>query len=255
MEMKVAIVIPARLRSTRLPRKLLAPLAGRTVIERTWAQAMKARGADRVVVAVDDEELARAVSAFGGEWLMTRADHGSGTERLAEAADRLDADVIVNVQGDEPEIDPAHIDALIETHLEAGLFAATLACPFPDGLDPADPSAVKAVLGRPLAQAEAFEAIYFTRAPAPWPRDGGRGAYHLHIGVYAYGREALARFAAAPEGRLEAIEKLEQLRILEMGERIAVRRVDRANPGIDTPADLAAAEARLKGDQSVKQFS
>ncbi len=244
--MKVAIVIPARLHSTRLPRKLLAPLAGRTVIERTWAQAMKARRAGRVVIAVDDKELANTVEAFGGEWVMTQADHRSGTERLAEAAESLDAEIIVNVQGDEPEIDPDHIDALIDAHLGAGCFASTLACPFPEGLNPADPSAVKAVLGRPLAKPETFEALYFTRAPAPWPRDGGPGDYHLHIGVYAYGREALARFAAAPEGRLEAIEKLEQLRILEMGERIAVRRVSSANPGIDTPADLAAAEARLR---------
>ncbi len=244
--MKVAIVIPARLHSTRLPRKLLAPLAGRTVIERTWAQAMRAQRADRVVVAVDDGELAGAVGAFGGEWVMTRAEHRSGTERLAEAAESLDADVIVNVQGDEPEIDPAHIDALIDAHLVANCFASTLACPFPEGLNPADPSAVKAVLGRSLAKADIFEALYFTRAPAPWPRDGGPGDYHLHIGVYAYGRAALARFAASPEGRLEAIEKLEQLRILEMGERIAIRRVASANPGIDTPADLAAAEARLR---------
>jgi len=243
--MSVVIIIPARLASTRLPRKLLLDLAGKSVLQRTYERALKARCADRVVIAADAMEIAEAARAFGAEAVLTRADHQSGSERIAEVAAALDAGMIVNIQGDEPEIDPAHIDALIDTHAAAGAFASTLACPFPQNLDPANPAAVKAIFGRPIdAAPDSFEAIYFTRALAPFPRDGG-GAFHLHVGAYAFSRHSLLRFAAAQEGRLERIEKLEQLRILEMGERIAIRLVDRAARGIDTPEDLEAARRRL----------
>ncbi|MFN0023416.1 MAG: 3-deoxy-manno-octulosonate cytidylyltransferase [Parvularculaceae bacterium] len=242
--MKTVIIIPARLASTRLPRKLLLPIGEQSVIERTWRRARAARAADDVVIAADAPEIAEAAQAFGARVIMTRDDHQSGTERIAEAAQALDADLIVNIQGDEPEIDPAHIDALIALHRAGGNFASTLACPFPADIDPANPAAVKAVLGPAIAGADAsFRAIYFTRAPAPYPRDGG-GEYFLHIGAYAFGRDALMRFAATPPGRLETIEKLEQLRILEMGETIAVRVVGRAARGIDTREDYDAACAR-----------
>lgn len=245
--MKVAIVIPARLQSTRLPRKLLLDIAGKSVLERTYGQARKSARAAAVIIATDSEEIVGAARAFGAETIMTRTDHQSGTERIAEAAASIAADMIVNIQGDEPEIDPAHIDALIETHAAAGVFASTLACPFPDYLDPANPAAVKAIFGERISGApNSFRAIYFTRAPAPYPRDGG-GEFHLHIGAYAFGREALMRFAAAPPGRLERIEKLEQLRILEMGETMAVRIVDRAARGIDTERDYNASVARFAG--------
>lgn len=245
--MKVAIIIPARLQSTRLPRKLLLDLAGKSVLRRTYEQALKSTRAGKAIIATDAEEIADAARAFGAETIMTRADHQSGTERIAEAAASIAADMIVNIQGDEPEIDPAHIDALIETHAAAGLFASTLACPFPVDLDPANPAAVKAIFGRKIAGApNSYQAIYFTRAIAPYPRDGG-GDFHLHVGAYAFGRDALMRFAAEPPGRLERIEKLEQLRILEMGERMAVRIVDRAARGIDTEKDLDAARRRLGG--------
>ena len=245
--MNAVIVIPARLHSTRLPRKLLLPIGGQSVIERTWRQAKKSGCAD-VVIATDAAEIADAARGFGARVVMTRADHQSGTERIAEAAAALpDAEMIVNIQGDEPEIDPAHIDALVALHRVAGAFASTLACPFPAGLDPHNPAAVKAVLGgRIEGVAEAFNALYFTRAPAPFPREGA-GAFHLHIGAYAFGRAALMRFAAAPPGRLEQIEMLEQLRILEMGEKIAVRVVSGAARGIDTPEDYEAARARIEG--------
>ena len=247
--MKTVIIIPARLHSTRLPRKLLLPIAGRTMIERTWRQAERATLADAVVIATDSAEIATAAAAFGARVVMTRADHQSGTERIAEAAASTpDAALIVNIQGDEPEIDPAHIDALIATHRAAGVFASTLACPFPAALDPANPAAVKAVLGRSIAGARhAYEAVYFTRALAPYPRDGGVGDFHLHVGAYAFGRDALMRFAAAPPGRLEQIERLEQLRILEMGEKIVVRVVSEATRGIDTMDDYVAARSRLEG--------
>ncbi len=243
--MSVVIIIPARLASTRLPRKLLLDLAGKSVLQRTYEQALKARRADRVIIAADTQEVAEAARGFGAETVMTRADHQSGSERVAEAAASLSASIIVNIQGDEPEIDPAHIDALIETHALAGAFASTLACPFPQDLDPANPAAVKAIFGKAIdAAPRSFEAIYFTRAQAPFPRDGG-GAFHLHVGAYAFSRDSLIRFAAAPAGRLERIEKLEQLRILEMGEKIAIRLVGSAARGIDTQEDLAAARRRL----------
>lgn len=243
--MSVIIIIPARLASTRLPRKLLLDLAGKSVLQRTYEQALKARRADRVIIAADAAEIIEAARRFGAEAVLTRADHQSGSERIAEVAASQDVGMIVNIQGDEPEIDPAHIDALIETHAAAGVFASTLACPFPPYLDPANPAAVKAVFGRPIdAAPNSFEAIYFTRAPAPFPRDGG-GAFHLHVGAYAFSRDSLIRFAAAPQSRLEQIEKLEQLRILEMGEKIAIRLVDSAVRGIDTPEDLEAARRRI----------
>ncbi len=248
--MSVAIVIPARLLSTRLERKLLLDIAGKSVLQRTFEQALKAKRADQVLIATDATEIADAAQIFGATAVMTRADHRSGTERIAEAAAAIDADMIVNIQGDEPEIDPVHIDVLIETHAAAGFFASTLACPFPEGLDPANPAAVKAVLGRRIPAApHTFDAIYFTRAPAPFPRDGAAD-FHLHIGAYAYNRDALRRFAAAPPGRLERIEKLEQLRILEMGEKIAVRVVDFAARGIDTAEDLEAARRRFRSKKS-----
>lgn len=245
--MRTVIIIPARLQSTRLPRKLLLTIGAMTIIERTWRQACLAKQADEVVIATDSTEIAEAAKAFGARAVITRADHLSGTERIAEAAAVLPgAELIVNIQGDEPEIDPAHIDALIALHLVSGAFASTLACPFPSEIDPNNPAAVKAVLGRRIAGTPgAYEALYFTRALAPYPRDGG-GAFHLHVGAYAFRRDALVRFAAAPPGRLEQIEKLEQLRILEMGEKIAVRIVDRAARGIDTREDYDAARARLE---------
>ncbi|MDZ7627070.1 MAG: 3-deoxy-manno-octulosonate cytidylyltransferase [Parvularculaceae bacterium] len=243
--MKTVIVIPARLHSTRLPQKLLLTIGGRTIIERTYQQARRSTLADGVVIATDAAEIADAARSFGAHAVMTRADHQSGTERIAEAALALpEAEMIVNIQGDEPEIEPAHIDALIALHRVSGAFASTLACPFPADLDPANPAAVKAILGKTIADA-AFEALYFTRALAPFPRDGG-GEFHLHIGAYAFRRDALMRFAAAPVSRLESIEKLEQLRILEMGEKIAVRVVDRAARGIDTQADYDAARSRIE---------
>jgi 3-deoxy-manno-octulosonate cytidylyltransferase (CMP-KDO synthetase) len=245
----IAIIIPARLGSSRLPEKLLLPLGGKPIIQRTYEQAAKSNRAGRVLVATDCDEIASLVRGFGGEAIMTRPDHESGSERVAEAAQAIDADIIVNVQGDEPEIDPASIDALIETQSLCGCFASTLGCRFPAGADPADPSAVKVIFGRSLGAApQSFEALYFTRALAPFPRDGG-GEHHLHIGVYAFSRAGLMRFAQTSPSRLEKIEKLEQLRILEMGEKIAVRIVDASQPGIDTQSDYERAMARFQAEE------
>lgn len=243
--MSVAIVIPARLGSTRLPRKLLADLCGKTIIQRTYEQALKARKADIVVIATDSPEIAQAASAFGARAMMTRADHQSGSDRVAEAAALIDAETIINIQGDEPEIDPAHIDQLIEAHQRAGMFAATLGCSFPATIDPAYPAAVKVFKGEAIdAARDLFIARDFSRTPPPGATAEG---LFLHIGAYAFSRETLLKFVAAPKGRREALESLEQLRIIEMGEAIALRLVDKAARGIDTLEDLAAARKRLCG--------
>lgn len=245
--MKAAIVIPARYASTRLPGKMLLEAAGKPLVQHTYEQAAKARLAQSVIVATDDERIAKAVRGFGGEAVMTDPAHTSGSARAAEAARALDADIIVNVQGDEPEIDPAHIDRLIALQSAHAPFCSTLVCPFPESARPDDPSRVKAVLGRRLeaGDSDAFEALYFTRAPAPFPREGG-GEFHLHLGVYAFRADSLQAFAAAPEGRLEKIERLEQLRILEMGGRILAARVASAAPGVDEPEHFAAFKARAE---------
>lgn len=244
--MKAAIIIPARLASTRLPEKLLLEAGGKTILQHTYERARQATLAARVVIAADDERILAAARGFGAEAVMTRADHQSGTERAAEAAEKIDADIVVNVQGDEPEIDPANIDRLIQAQAGRACFASTLACPFPDEARLDDPSAVKVILGKRV-EAGVHEALYFTRALAPYPRDGApeRTNYHLHIGVYAFRRDALRAFAAAPQGRLERIERLEQLRILEMGERIMAVLASRAAPGVDTPEDLEAFRRRI----------
>lgn len=245
--MKAAIIIPARYASTRLPGKPLLKETGKPLIQHTYEQALRAKRASSVVVATDDGRIADAVNAFGGTVVMTAADHTTGSARVAEAAATLDADIIVNLQGDEPEIDPAHIDKLIEIASEIDCFAATLVCPFDIDSGPGspdDPSAVKAILGEALGKG-VYRAQYFTRHICAFPRatDGGVASpaqYNLHIGIYAFPRANLLRFAAAPPGALETIERLEQLRILEMGEAIAAARTGSAPAGIDTPEDYQA---------------
>ena len=248
--MKAVFVITARYASTRLPGKMLLEAGGKTLIQHTYERARQVKGAARVIVATDDARIEATVRAFGGEAAMTDPAHSSGSARAAEAARGLDADIVVNLQGDEPEIDPASIDRLIALQGGKKPFASTLVCPFPKNARPEDPSAVKAVLGKKVEGAEACEALYFTRALAPYPRDA-KGAvdpaqFHLHIGVYAFRADALQAFARAPESRLEKIERLEQLRILEMGERLLALMVDAAAPGIDTPEDFEAFRRRAE---------
>ena len=250
--MKAVIVIPARMASTRLPGKMLLEAGGKPLIQHTYERARAAKRAARVVIATDDERILAAARGFGAEAVMTDPLRRSGSERAAEAAQGVDADVIVNVQGDEPELDPEVLDRLIALQGALRPFASTLAAPFPSGVRIEDPAAVKAILGRRVSAAgagEAFEALWFTRALAPYPRDGppDRGDYHLHVGVYAFRPDALQAFARAPEGRLERIERLEQLRIFELGERMLAAKVAAAAPGVDTPEDLAAFRARLAG--------
>jgi len=244
--MDVVAIIPARYGSTRFPGKPLAQQTGKFLIQHVYERVVAARRVRRCIVATDDERIVQAVRSFGGEAALTRPDHLSGTDRIAEVVRSLPGepdDVVLNVQGDEPELEPADLDRLAaRLAAEPGCEAATLACPFPAGTDPRDPNCVKVVRNR------AGRALYFSRALIPYPRDGGGRAAPseclLHLGVYAYRRAFLLEFSGWPPGRLEQIEKLEQLRVLEYGRAMAVEVVERASVGIDTPADYERFVAR-----------
>lgn len=252
--MTAIAVIPARFGATRMPGKPLARETGKYLIQHVYERAAAARGIDRVIVATDDARILDAVRSFGGEAVMTRSDHPCGTDRIAEVAIGLNCDVVLNVQGDEPEIDPAQLDQLVELlEDDAAADIATLACPFAvlEGADPRDPNAVKVVLDA------AGRAIYFSRAMIPYPRiHQETGAtyqpapYLLHLGVYAYRRTTLLELAGLAPTPLERTEKLEQLRWLEHGRRIAVAVVDSAAVGIDTPDDYKAFVKRWEQSHS-----
>lgn len=233
--------IPARYGSTRLPGKPLLRIAGRPMIEHVYARVARARGLDRVVVLTDDERIGRAVESFGGEWEMTPADCASGTDRIAWAARRWDAAAVINVQGDEPLIDPEAVSRVAE-HLAAHpqdpvVTLATPATPEEMG----NPNAVKVVLAADGA------ALYFSRSPIPYPRREVGAAPLKHLGLYGYQREALLRLAGLPPSPLECSESLEQLRALENGMRIRILLVERGSVGVDTAEDLEKVEEILKG--------
>jgi 3-deoxy-manno-octulosonate cytidylyltransferase (CMP-KDO synthetase) len=248
--MTAAAVIPARFASSRLPGKPLLRETGKYLIQHVCEQVSKAKRLSSVIVATDDERIAEAVASFGGQARMTRPEHPSGTDRVAEVAASLDTEIILNIQGDEPEIEPAAIDQLVGLLEGPGAAPiATLACPFPADADPADPNTVKVVFD------QRGRALYFSRAPIPYPRDtAGRisdpCAFRLHIGIYGYHRETLLQLAGLKPSPLEQVEKLEQLRFLENGFPIAVGLVDRAAVGIDTPDDYSAFVARVRAAQS-----
>lgn len=246
--MRTVGIIPARLQSSRLPRKLLLDKTGRPLIQYTWEAACRAKSLDEVIVATDSPEIAASVRDFGGRAEMT-GDHPSGTDRIAEIARRCcpDADILVNVQGDEPEIDPAQIDTLVtlvQQHADCKM--ATLATPISTLADRDDPACVKVVI------AADGRALYFSRAPIPFVRDPAdtpspplsgsssqQTPWLLHLGIYAYRREFLLQLTQLPPSRLEQMEKLEQLRALEAGALIQVGIVDHPAVGIDTPEDYA----------------
>ncbi len=236
--MRVAIVIPARFASSRLPGKPLLRETGKYLIQHVFEQAQKAKCASEVIVATDDDRIFGAVRDFGGRPVMTRDDHIAGTDRVAEVAAHLTADVVINLQGDEPQLDPKAIDLLAEL-MGTGSDMATLAVPIADLDTYRSPNVVKVVCdGR-------GRALYFSRSPIPFVRDGvpdfsARPAQFLqHLGVYAYRREFLLQIAGAPPHSLEQSEKLEQLRVLGTGGSINVGVVAEAHRGVDTPADYA----------------
>ena len=244
--MRVVAVIPARWAATRLPGKPLAEIAGRAMIQHVWERVARCRSVDQVLVATDDRRIEEAVLGFGGKVRMTSPEHRSGTDRVEEAVRGLDADLVVNVQGDEPLIDPEAIAQAIAVLLAAddSVGVGTLAFPIASSVDLADPNLVKVVVdGR-------GRALYFSRAPIPFHRAsaGGlarAGLHRGHVGIYAFRRAVLERFVSLPPGVLEQAEGLEQLRLLEHGIGIAVGQTERRTVGVDTAEDLERVRTEL----------
>ena len=237
------LVIPARRNSTRLPDKLLLRETGKTVLQHTYESACQTRSPQTLLIATDDRQIADEAKRFGAPVVMTSIDCASGTDRVAEAIAQLpDAQIIVNLQGDEPDIDPTAVDRLVELlRSNPSAAMATLATPIRSRAVLEDRACVKVVFD------SAGRAIYFSRSPIPCARDWDDSlltatppTFHQHIGVYAYRRDLLLRLATLPPARTERIEKLEQLRVLEQGDTILVAETDEPTCGIDTPADYAA---------------
>jgi 3-deoxy-manno-octulosonate cytidylyltransferase (CMP-KDO synthetase) len=241
---EVVIVIPARYGSTRLPGKPLVLLAGKPMIQHVYERAKLSEQADRVIVATDDERIVKAVESFGGTARMTRLDHRTGTERVAEVAAHEKGDIFVNVQGDEPLLDPVAVDTAVNALLEEPVAAiSTVATPIKTPADIMDPNVVKTVLD--------FDnnGLYFSRAPIPWVRDTASKIQvrHLkHLGLYVFQRDALLEYPTLPQGELERIEQLEQLRWLENGWKIRVAEVEHDAVSVDVPEDVARVEKLLQ---------
>jgi len=241
---EVVIVIPARYGSTRLPGKPLVSLAGKPMIQHVYERAKMAERAQRVIVATDDERIVKAVEAFGGVARMTRPDHRTGTERVAEVAAHEKGDVFVNVQGDEPLLDPVAVDTAIDALLEEPAAPiATVATLIKTPADIMDPNVVKTVLD--------FDnnGLYFSRAPIPWVRDTAskiQVRHWKHLGLYVFQRDALLEYPTLPQGELERIEQLEQLRWLENGWKIRVAEVEHDAVSVDVPEDVARVEKLLQ---------
>jgi len=236
--MKVIAVIPARLRSTRFADKVLAKDTGKFLIQHTYERACLAKLPQKVIIAADDEKVAAAAKTFGAECVLTSPDHQSGTDRIAEAVADMDVEIIVNLQGDEPEIDPANIDYLAKMLMDnPDCPMATLAAEFQTVEQVSDPNIVKAIIGCNN------KAIYFSRWPIPYDREksgvGDVKQYLRHIGIYAYRKKFLLEITTLPQTPLEKTEKLEQLRAIENGYSILVGKVKHTCDGIDTPEQYA----------------
>ena len=250
MSGRVLGIVPARLASTRLPNKPLYPLLGRPLIEWVWRRVEAMTILDRAVVATDSEQVAEVCRSLGAPVELTSPDHPSGTDRVAEVASRREYEgfgVIANIQGDEPLLRERHLEEAIDLVRSEGWDIGTCATPIMSHEARKDPSVVK------VARAASGRALYFSRAGIPHKRDQKPTAEELerepflrHIGLYAYAPEALARWVALAPSTLEQLEKLEQLRPLEAGLRIGVAVVGAADPGVDTPADAARMEERLR---------
>lgn len=239
--MKAVGVIPARLGSTRLPNKVLLLIAGKPMIQHVWEEAQKIQGLDEIWVACDDLKIVEVVTGFGGRAVLTRADHPNGTARIAEAVEKTNAEIVINIQGDQPHLDVEAIEKLITAlKKDKNLQVATLAIRSTNGMDYANPNVVKVVLD------EKLHALYFSRAPIPFLRDGeATPDFWKHIGVYGYRRDFLKQFVKWRSGALEELEKLEQLRILERGTQIQVIETQQDFISVDTADDLKKAEQIL----------
>ena len=262
--MKIIACIPARYSSTRFPGKVLAKDTGKFLIQHVYEQASRAKLLDRVIIAADDKRVVDAAKSFGAECVLTSIKHQSGTDRIAEAVADIDADIVVNLQADEPEIDPDNIDYLARLLIDNPDYPmATLAAPFDNAEQIADPNIVKVVvtsIGHRLSaiasakaevsSIEARRAIYFSRSVIPYDRRhvgiGPKSNYLRHIGIYTYRKEFLLKITALPQTPLEKIEKLEQLRAIENGFNILVGKVKHTCDGIDTPEQYAEFVKRYK---------
>jgi 3-deoxy-manno-octulosonate cytidylyltransferase (CMP-KDO synthetase) len=242
---QVAAIIPARYASTRFPAKALHPVAGKPLVQWVWEQCKQCAEFSRVLVATDDQRIAEVVTGFGGEYVMTKVEHASGTDRIAEVV-LGDASLthIINVQGDEPLVSPELLGKLAQALLEGGERFVTAAHPIHDLAEFLNPNAVKVVLG------SRGQALYFSRSPIPYERSAPESlpkslpAYR-HYGLYGYTREFLAEFVKWPVSPLEQTEQLEQLRALEAGEPIRVVLTDERSVGVDVPGDVALVEELL----------
>ncbi|MBI5747693.1 MAG: 3-deoxy-manno-octulosonate cytidylyltransferase [Nitrospinae bacterium] len=241
--MKIIAIIPARYASTRFPGKPLASINGKPLIQHVWERVSKAQSLNRVIVATDDERIFKTVKEFGGEAEMTLQNHSTGTDRISEVAKRLKTDIIVNVQGDEPLIEPDVIDEAVKPLMNnSEILMATLKTRIINNEELKDPNVVKVVTDR-----DDF-ALYFSRFPIPYVRDSGQEKYiyYKHIGIYVYKKDFLLKFAQMRPTLLEEAEKLEQLRALENGYKIKVVETDYNSIGVDTPEDLERVKEILK---------
>jgi len=242
---KILACIPARYSSRRFPGKVLARDTGKFLIQHTWQQACRAELPEKIIIAADDKRIAEAAESFGAECILTRHDHKSGTDRIAEAVKDIDVEIVINLQADEPEIDPAGIDLLAQILLDSPeVPMATLAADFQNAAQIADANIVKVVTdcnGR---------ALYFSRSPIPYDREtdgiGQSNQYLRHIGIYAYRKESLLKITALPQSSLEKIEMLEQLRAIENGFTILVGKTRHVCEGIDTYEQYAEFVKRYK---------
>lgn len=238
---RVVIIIPARYGSTRLPGKPLADIAGKPMVQHVYERALQVKQAQLVLIATDDERVAEAARAFGGECLITSPDHPSGTDRLAEVMTQIEADIYINLQGDEPLVRPEDIATLAEGMLADPSVQVGTLCHAIDADEARNPNAVKVVL------AADGSALYFSRSPIPYPRDEEEARYLKHVGVYAYRREVLQAYAGLPQPMMEHAEKLEQLRLLAAGLKIRAWQVEPTGPGVDTLECLERVRALMSG--------
>ena len=245
--MSIVAVIPSRYASTRLPGKPLVDICGKTMVQRVYERVREVSLFDEVLAATDDERIVKAVESFGGTAVMTSPDCASGSDRLIEVAKAHPADIYVNIQGDEPLVEPSSIEKLARAMLEdADLQMATLCYPISEK-QAQNPNLVKVV------RAHNGNALYFSRSPVPFPREGGIApSYFGHLGMYAYRHDFLMGFGNLPYSPLENTEKLEQLRVLQAGVAIRVLEVKAAGPGVDTPEDLEEVR-RIVMQQAGKQ--
>ncbi len=239
--MKIVGVIPARLGSTRLQEKVLKLIDGKPMIVRVWERAKQAKKLSGLIVACDDKRIVECVEAAGGKAVLTRADHPNGSSRVAEIAAKENADVFINIQGDEPMIDPGVIDQLAECFSDKSVEVATLAVRKTSVEEYANPNVVKVVCD------SKGDALYFSRSPVPFYRERPANFSFLkHLGIYGYRKDFLLKFVTWGPGALEEKEKLEQLRILEKGYRIRVLETKQDSVSVDTAEDLAVVEAKIK---------